>query len=106
MIKKTKANTGMSALDLLEVTRITNRNICFYQASTSEMLGKVQAIPKVEDTPLHLHSPYGEAKLFTYWMTINYRESYDIFGRSGKLFNHESPLRGPEFVTRKIAERP
>ena len=96
--------TGMGALHLLEAIRLTNRSIRFYQASTSEMFGKVQAIPQVEDTPFYPRSPYGVAKLFAHWMTINYRESYDIFGCSGILFNHESPLRGREFVTRKITD--
>ncbi|RYZ81393.1 MAG: GDP-mannose 4,6-dehydratase, partial [Proteobacteria bacterium] len=96
--------TGMGALHLLEAIRLTNRKIRFYQASTSEMFGKVQAIPQVEDTPFYPRSPYGVAKLFAHWMTINYRESYDIFGCSGILFNHESPLRGREFVTRKITD--
>ena len=96
--------TGMGALHLLEAIRLTDRSIRFYQASTSEMFGKVQAIPQVEDTPFYPRSPYGVAKLFAHWMTINYRESYDIFGSSGILFNHESPLRGREFVTRKITD--
>ncbi|MEB0055541.1 GDP-mannose 4,6-dehydratase [Variovorax sp. LG9.2] len=96
--------TAMGALHLLEAIRLTNRGIRFYQASTSEMFGKVQAIPQVEDTPFYPRSPYGVAKLFAHWMTINYRESYDIFGCSGILFNHESPLRGREFVTRKITD--
>jgi len=96
--------TGMGALHLLEAIRMTDRSIRFYQASTSEMFGKVQAIPQVEDTPFYPRSPYGVAKLFAHWMTINYRESYDIFGCSGILFNHESPLRGREFVTRKITD--
>lgn len=96
--------TGMGALHLLEAIRLTDRGIRFYQASTSEMFGKVQAIPQVEDTPFYPRSPYGVAKLFAHWMTINYRESYDIFGASGILFNHESPLRGREFVTRKITD--
>jgi len=96
--------TGMGALHLLEAIRLTNRKIRFYQASTSEMFGKVQAIPQVEETPFYPRSPYGVAKLFAHWMTINYRESYDIFGCSGILFNHESPLRGREFVTRKITD--
>ena len=96
--------TGMGALHLLEAIRMTNPKIRFYQASTSEMFGKVQAIPQVEDTPFYPRSPYGVAKLFAHWMTINYRESYDIFGCSGILFNHESPLRGREFVTRKITD--
>lgn len=96
--------TAMGALHLLEAIRLTNRSIRFYQASTSEMFGKVQAIPQVESTPFYPRSPYGVAKLFAHWMTINYRESYDIFGCSGILFNHESPLRGREFVTRKITD--
>ena len=96
--------TGMGALHLLEAIRLTDRGIRLYQASSSEMFGKVQAIPQVEDTPFYPRSPYGVAKLFAHWMTINYRESYDIFGASGILFNHESPLRGREFVTRKITD--
>lgn len=96
--------TGVGALHLLEAIRIVNRSIRFYQASTSEMFGKVQAIPQNEDTPFYPRSPYGVAKLYAHWMTVNYRESYDIFGSSGILFNHESPLRGREFVTRKITD--
>ena len=96
--------TGVGALHLLEAIRLVNTKIRFYQASTSEMFGKVQAIPQVEDTPFYPRSPYGVAKLYAHWMTINYRESYDIFGCSGILFNHESPLRGREFVTRKITD--
>ena len=96
--------TGMGALNLLEAIRLVNPKIKFYQASTSEMFGKVQAIPQIEDTPFYPRSPYGVAKLYAHWMTVNYRESYDIFGSSGILFNHESPLRGREFVTRKITD--
>ena len=96
--------TGIGPLNLLEAIRIVNPGIRFYQASTSEMFGKVQAIPQAEDTPFYPRSPYGVAKLYAHWMTINYRESYDIFGCSGILFNHESPLRGREFVTRKITD--
>lgn len=96
--------TGMGAVNLLEAIRLLNRKIRFYQASTSEMFGKVQAIPQTENTPFYPRSPYGAAKLYAHWMTINYRESYDIFGSSGILFNHESPLRGREFVTRKITD--
>lgn len=96
--------TGLGALNLLEAIRIVNSKIRFYQASTSEMFGKVQEIPQVESTPFYPRSPYGVAKLYAHWMTINYRESYDIFGCSGILFNHESPLRGREFVTRKITD--
>lgn len=96
--------TGLGPLNLLEAIRIVNPKIRFYQASTSEMFGKVQEIPQTENTPLYPRSPYGVAKLYAHWMTINYRESYDIFGTSGILFNHESPLRGLEFVTRKITD--
>ena len=96
--------TGVGALNLLEAIRLVNPQIRFYQASTSEMFGKVQAIPQVEETPFWPRSPYGVAKLYAHWITINYRESYDIFGCSGILFNHESPLRGREFVTRKITD--
>ena len=96
--------TGIGALNLLEAIRIVNPKIRFYQASTSEMFGKVQAIPQVETTPFYPRSPYGVAKLYAHWMTINYRESYGIFACSGILFNHESPLRGREFVTRKITD--
>ncbi len=96
--------TGVGPLHLLEAIRIVNPKIRFYQASTSEMFGKVQAIPQIEDTPFYPRSPYGVAKLYAHWMTINYRESYNIFGCSGILFNHESPLRGREFVTRKITD--
>lgn len=96
--------TGVGALNLLETIRLVNPKIRFYQASTSEMFGKVQAIPQKEDTPFYPRSPYGVAKLYAHWMTVNYRESYGIFGSSGILFNHESPLRGREFVTRKITD--
>ena len=96
--------TGIGAVNLLEAIRIVNPKIRFYQASTSEMFGKVQAIPQCESTPFYPRSPYGVAKLYAHWMTINYRESYDIFACSGILFNHESPLRGREFVTRKITD--
>jgi GDPmannose 4,6-dehydratase len=77
-------------------------DVKFYQAGTSEMFGKVQEIPQSETTPFYPHSPYGVAKLGAYWMTVNYRESYDMFACNGILFNHESPLRGEEFVTRKL----
>jgi GDPmannose 4,6-dehydratase len=100
----TASITGLGAVHLLEAIRIVNPKIRFYQASTSEMFGKVQAIPQVEDTPFYPRSPYGVAKLYAHWMTVNYRESYGIFGSSGILFNHESPLRGREFVTRKITD--
>jgi GDPmannose 4,6-dehydratase len=100
----TAAITGLGPVHLLEAIRIVNPSIKFYQASTSEMFGKVQSIPQVEETPFYPRSPYGVAKLYAHWMTINYRESYNIFGASGILFNHESPLRGREFVTRKITD--
>jgi GDPmannose 4,6-dehydratase len=96
--------TGIGALNLLEAIRIVNPRARFYQASTSEMFGKVQSVPQVEETPFYPRSPYGVAKLYAHWMTVNYRESYDIFACSGILFNHESPLRGREFVTRKITD--
>ena len=96
--------TGIGPLNLLEAIRIVNPKVRFYQASTSEMFGKVQAIPQIESTPFYPRSPYGVAKLYAHWTTVNYRESYDIFGCSGILFNHESPLRGREFVTRKITD--
>ena len=100
----TASITGLGAVNLLEAIRIVDPTIRFYQASTSEMFGKVQAVPQVEETPFYPRSPYGVAKLYAHWMTINYRESYGIFGASGILFNHESPLRGREFVTRKITD--
>jgi GDPmannose 4,6-dehydratase len=100
----TASITGLGAVNLLEAIRIVNPAIRFYQASTSEMFGKVQTVPQVEETPFYPRSPYGVAKLYAHWMTINYRESYGIFGSSGILFNHESPLRGREFVTRKITD--
>ena len=91
---------------MLEAIRILGlqKKTKFYQASTSEMFGKVQAIPQKEDTPFYPRSPYGVARLYAHWMVINYRESYGIFATSGILFNHESPLRGREFVTRKITD--
>lgn len=96
--------TGIGALHLLEAIRIINPDIRFYQASTSEMFGAVREVPQRETTPFYPRSPYGTAKLFAHWTTINYRESYGIFAASGILFNHESPLRGREFVTRKITD--
>lgn len=96
--------TGVGPVNLLEAIRTVDKGIRFYQASTSEMFGKVQAVPQVEATPFYPRSPYGVAKLYAHWMTVNYRESYGIFGTSGILFNHESPLRGREFVTRKITD--
>lgn len=101
----TAQSTGMGALNCLEAIRIINPKIKFYQASTSEMFGGMPEYPiQSETTPFHPRSPYGVAKLFAHWMTINYRESYDIFGCCGILFNHESPLRGIEFVTRKVTD--
>jgi GDPmannose 4,6-dehydratase len=96
--------TGIGPVNLLEAIRIVNPKIRFYQASTSEMFGKVQEIPQIESTPFYPRSPYGISKLYAHWMTINYRESYNLFATCGILFNHESPLRGLEFVTRKITD--
>jgi GDPmannose 4,6-dehydratase len=96
--------TGLGAVNVLESIRTVNPGIRFYQASTSEMFGKVRETPQSEATPFYPRSPYGAAKLYAHWMTINYRESHGIFGASGILFNHESPLRGLEFVTRKITD--
>ena len=96
--------TGLGAVNLLEAIRLVNPAIRFYQASTSEMFGLVQAVPQDENTRFYPRSPYGVAKLYAHWMTLNYRESFGIFGSSGILFNHESPLRGKEFVTRKITD--
>ena len=93
---------AMGVLKLLEAIRTLKPDTKFYQASTSEMFGKVQEIPQNEKTPFYPRSPYGVAKLFGHWITVNYRESFNIFACSGILFNHESPLRGIEFVTRKI----
>ena len=96
--------TGLGCVHLLEAIRVVNPKIKFYQASTSEMFGLVQEIPQTEKTPFYPRSPYGAAKLYAHWMVVNYRESYGIFATSGILFNHESPLRGREFVTRKITD--
>ena len=96
--------TGLGCAHLLEAVRIVNPKIKFYQASTSEMFGDVQEIPQKETTPFWPRSPYGAAKMYAHWMVVNYRESYDMFACSGILFNHESPLRGLEFVTRKITD--
>lgn len=93
---------GMAITYMLEAIRQINPKIKFYQASTSEMFGKVQEVPQTEKTPFYPRSPYGVAKMYAHWMNKNYREGYGIFGCNGILFNHESPLRGPEFVTRKI----
>ena len=94
---------AIGVVRLLEAIRACNPAIRFYQASTSEMFGKVAEVPQSETTPFHPRSPYGVAKLYGHWITVNYRESYDIYAGSGILFNHESPLRGQEFVTRKIS---
>jgi GDPmannose 4,6-dehydratase len=94
--------TGLGPLRILESIRALNPKIKFYQASSSEMFGKVQTIPQDEKTPFYPRSPYSIAKLSAHWITVNYRESYGLFACSGILFNHESPLRGLEFVTRKI----
>jgi len=96
--------TGIGAVNLLEAIRQVKPDTRFYQASTSEMFGKAQVVPQNEDTPFYPRSPYGVAKLYAHWMTVNYRESYGMFAASGILFNHESPLRGIEFVTRKITD--
>ena len=93
--------TGLGVTRMLEAIRIVNRDIRFYQASSSEMFGKVREVPQSETTPFHPRSPYGVAKVYGHYTTVNYRESYDIFACSGILFNHESPRRGLEFVTRK-----
>ena len=96
--------TGIGALNVLEAIRQICPEARFYQASTSEMFGLVQEPIQSETTPFYPRSPYGVSKLFAHWMTINYRESFNIFGCSGILFNHESPLRGIEFVTRKVTD--
>jgi GDPmannose 4,6-dehydratase len=96
--------TALGVTRVLEAIRTVNPRIRFYQASSSEMFGKVQAVPQNEDTPFYPRSPYGVAKLYGHWITINYRESYDLFAVSGILFNHESSRRGKEFVTRKITD--
>jgi len=96
--------TGLGVARVLEAIRLVDPTIRFYQASSSEMFGKVQQEPQNEQTPFWPRSPYGVAKVYGHWITVNYRESYDIFACSGILFNHESPLRGKEFVTRKITD--
>lgn len=96
--------TALGVTRILEAVREADWPIRFYQASTSEMFGKVQSIPQNEQTPFYPRSPYGVAKLYGHWLTVNFRESYNIFACSGILFNHESPRRGPEFVTRKITQ--
>jgi GDPmannose 4,6-dehydratase len=94
--------TGLSTIRILEAIRETGVGSKFYQASSSEMFGKVQEVPQKETTPFYPRSPYGAAKVYAYWATVNYRESYDLFACNGILFNHESPRRGETFVTRKI----
>ncbi len=97
--------TAIGVTRMLEAIRAVNPKIKFYQASSSEMFGKVLEIPQTEKTPFHPRSPYGVAKVYGHWITVNYRESYDLFGVSGILFNHESPRRGLEFVTRKVTNQ-
>ena len=96
--------TAIGVTRILEAIRFVNPKIRFYQASSSEMFGKVMAVPQKEDTPFYPRSPYGVAKVYGHWITVNYRESFDMFATSGILFNHESPRRGLEFVTRKITD--
>jgi GDPmannose 4,6-dehydratase len=96
--------TALGVTRVLEAIRSVDKRIRFYQASSSEMFGKVHAVPQREDTPFYPRSPYGVAKVYGHWITVNYRESYDMFATSGILFNHESPRRGKEFVTRKITD--
>ena len=96
--------TALGVTRILEAIRFVNPKIRFYQASSSEMFGKVMEVPQSEDTPFYPRSPYGVAKVYGHWITVNYRESFDMFATSGILFNHESPRRGLEFVTRKITD--
>lgn len=96
--------TALGVTRLLEAIRFVNPKIRFYQASSSEMFGKVLEVPQKEDTPFYPRSPYGVAKVYGHWITVNYRESFNMYATSGILFNHESPRRGLEFVTRKIAD--
>ena len=95
---------GISVLTMLETIRGLDKRCKFYQASTSELYGMVQQVPQTEKTPFYPRSPYAVAKLYAYWITVNYREGYGIHASNGILFNHESPRRGPEFVTRKIVQ--
>ena len=99
----TGETTALGVTRLLDAIRLVDPEIRFYQASSSEMFGKVQEVPQTESTPFHPRSPYGVAKVYGHWITVNYRESYGLHGTSGILFNHESPRRGMEFVTRKIS---
>lgn len=96
--------TALGVTRMLEAVRYVNRKIRFYQASSSEMFGKVLEVPQSETTPFYPRSPYGVAKVYGHFITVNYRESYDMFAVSGILFNHESPRRGKEFVTRKVTD--
>src|SRR5437870_8961271 len=96
--------TGLGTIRILEAIRETGLKTKFYQASSSEMYGKVQEVPQCETTPFYPRSPYGVAKVYSYWITVNYREAYDLFACNGILFNHESPRRGETFVTRKITK--
>ena len=96
--------TALGVTRLLEAIRLVDREIRFYQASSSEMFGKVRETPQTEETPFYPRSPYGVAKIYGHWITVNYRESYGVFACSGILFNHESPRRGKEFVTRKVTD--
>src|SRR3954454_16752670 len=98
----TAESTAVGVTRMLDAIRIVDPEIRFYQASSSEMFGKVVEVPQSETTPLYPRSPYGVAKVYGHWITVNYRESYDLHASSGILFNHESPRRGLEFVTRKI----
>jgi GDPmannose 4,6-dehydratase len=100
----TGETTAMGVTRVLDAVRLVNPEIRFYQASSSEMFGKVQAVPQNENTPFYPRSPYGVAKVYGHWITVNYRESYDLHASSGILFNHESPRRGLEFVTRKVTD--
>ena len=100
---RTGETTALSVTRMLDAIRIVNPKIRFYQASSSEMFGKVAEVPQTEATPFHPRSPYGVAKVYGHWITVNYRESYNLHASSGILFNHESPRRGLEFVTRKIS---
>ncbi|MFZ5595900.1 MAG: GDP-mannose 4,6-dehydratase [Bacillota bacterium] len=100
----TSTITGLGPVNVLEALRLTRPGTKFYQASSSEMFGKVQAVPQNESTPFYPRSPYAVAKLYAHWAVVNYREAYNMFCCSGILFNHESPLRGMEFVTRKITD--
>ena len=98
----TGESTALGVTRMLEAVRLAHPEAKFYQASSSEMFGKVKEVPQTENTPFYPRSPYGVAKVYGHWITVNYRESYDMFATSGILFNHESPRRGLEFVTRKI----